>query len=365
MSSIPTKRSTKRRPKNKRKQNRPKPMNPRTQQPGKFIPPHPKLLLSQCAKNYLHALINPYVAPKELPCVPDFIALPSYKLQTVIRGTMTVGVDGVGFVVYNPFTAVNSNNTIITSSTNYPLLYTGPTYALNYYNVLVTSGTLPTGVFGAGSNSPLSDTAPPLNLASVRLVGGAVRIRYSGTEFYRGGTVVSYRAQDAVNIPDGATTANLLISPLCIQESASRRWHSVNWIPSRATDLAYQPFAFYDPNQSSPQSYVLLIMVNSPGSTTASQTFDFEAVSYYEVIGNNLQLTPSHNDPVGYGAVQTAVATPRISEQTPESHEKSILTQIVNGASDGISQVAYNASKAFTGTLASMAVTEGAKMMLM
>lgn len=322
---------------NKRKQNKRKPNQQKL-----------RMQLSSCARNYLHALVNPFVQinGSELPCIPDHIVLPSNKLQVTARGTMTLGTAGFGFIICDPFVGINSTVTTAGTSTNWPVLYTGPTYTLPSINIAVSGGTFATGVFGAPTNSPYSDASVPLSRADFRLVGCGLRMRYSGNEFNRGGTIAIARSQDNSSFPNGGTVANFLVTPLSAQAPVTRSWKSVVYAPSSISDVSYQPFSNFSQPAGGVPHYALAFAVQGPAFNTSQQTFDFEYVAYYELIGNNLQLSPSHSDPVGVGAIQAVTSTARLSEKPPEQQEASALSRLGQYLANGMSGLAKAAGNA-------------------
>lgn len=305
--------------------------------------------LSSCARLYLHALINPFVQidGPALPCIPDFITLPSNKVQVTARGVMTLGTAGVGYVLVDPYAGISNAGSVAGSNTSFPVLYTDATYTFPNLNYLPSGGTLPTGVSGANTNSPFSVTGPPLARSQMRLVGAGLRIKYSGTQLYKGGSMALYRQQDNTSVSSGATNAALLASPLAAAAPVTRDWHSITYNPASIQDVSYQTFNPYNGILGN-SHYCLLIQVTAPAVNTNQQTYDFEYTAYFEQIGSNLQLSPSHSDPVGHGAIQTATSNARISISPPEQQERSILNDIMKFASDnmsGIMSVAGSAAK--------------------
>jgi hypothetical protein len=320
--------------KNKQKQNK---RNARRRVNSK-LPQINNFKLSNCARLYLHALVNPFVQidGPSLPCIPDYITLPSNKVQVTARGTMVLGTAGVGYVLVDPYAGISNSGSVVGSNVSFPVLYTDATYTFPNLNYLPSGGTLPTGVSGANTNSPFTITAAPLARSQVRLVGGGIRLKYSGTQLYKGGTMALYRQQDNTSIASGATNSALLQAPLSAAAPVTRDWHSVTYNPASITDVSYQTFNPYNGILGN-SHYCLLIMVTGPAVNTIQQTFDFEYTAYFEQIGSNLQLSPSHSDPVGHGAIQTATANARLSVQPPAEQERSILTDIVKFAADNMS----------------------------
>jgi len=307
-----------------------------------FVSAPPKFYLSSCAQLYLHALVNPFtpLPTSELPCIPDFITLPSNKVQVTARGTMTIGTLGFGWILVDPFTLINNDPAIVGSNTNYPIKFTTASFVNDSVNHEIVSGHLPDGVQVASGNSPYSSGVAPLLNGDMRLVGAGVRIRYSGSELYRGGSAILYRSQGNTTVPGGSTPQSLLTSQLAVQAPINRQWLQVNYQPDESVQLDYTSYAKqWDSLQSGSSHFSLLIAISAPvlSGGLAQQTYDFEVNSYFEVLGTNVALTPSHCDPVGTGAIRTALSGARLSAATPDHQEKSILQRIMSSAWENMS----------------------------
>lgn len=311
----------------------------------------PKFNLSTCARLYLHALVNPFVPlpTSDMPCIPDFITLPSHKILTQARGTMTMGTNGLGFIIADPFTSVSNGGGNIGTNTSFPVLFTNSTFAGTTLNYAPIGGTLPSGVVGVNSNSLFTAAGNPLGVGQYRLVGAGLRARYSGNEVYRGGSMILYRIQQNSSVISGLQPNALLTAPLATLAPVTRGWHSVTFNPDESQFLEYHTFSsFYDSTQSGTSHYSLLIVVQAPvvSLTSPQQTFDFELNCYYEVIGANLSLTHSDCDPIGNGAVKSVTSNAKISQLSPEAQEKSYLKAIMDGAWAGISGSGFTINKA-------------------
>ncbi len=337
MENNATTKQNRRRPQQQKQKQKQKRVAKRAVAKAGYKPMQPQFYLSSCAQLYLHALVNPFkpLPTSEMPCIPDFITLPSNKVQCTVRGTMTLGTGGFGFVLLDPFAMINNNNSTSGSNTNYPVKYTTGTYVNTEVNHVPVGGSLPTGLSVASSNSPYSSAALPLTLGDVRLVGGGLRIRYSGSEIYRGGSATLYRSQGNTSVPGGASISDLLTSQLTETAPIKRQWLQVNFQPDESIQVEYASFnATWNSISSGSSHYSLLIAVQAPiiSGGFAQQTYDFEANTYFEVLGQNVALTPSHCDPVGTGAIRTALSQARLSTAPPEQQERTLLSSIMNTA---------------------------------
>jgi hypothetical protein len=242
-----------------------------------------KAFLSPCASWYAKALTNPNGKFDELPCIPDVISLPSYKYQTQVRGSFQIGTAGSGFVAVKPFVPVNDIGNVEFS--------TG-TYATTGYQPFPTPG-----ILSAGNDSPF--TTADLAGCEVRLVGCGVEVEYQGAEFNRGGLVVLHRQPGNTAITAGINAAGLLLYRTTSQAPALRTKElGVNYRPDTPSQLGYIPFNV--PVQAS------TLMVYVEGAVPG-MTWWFNVTSFWELIGNRQNPTPSHADPPGHGAVLGAL----------------------------------------------------------
>jgi len=289
-------------------------------------------MLSKCSVHYLRALTDPFDIFSELPCIPDLICLPSYKFSTRVRGTMVIGTTGTGWIAMAPNTPTND-------SVNPNIAFTNGSFALN--NFVIPS----TGVTTAQNDSPFSGSQ--VGNKEFRLVGGGVRARYQGSEFQRGGNVILYRNPTNTAISNGTTDFVLLQDRTATSGVATRKWECVTYRPDSPDQLGYR--------QVSTNAYTMIIFITGaqPG-----QTWTFEAYSYWEAIGAQLQnATASHGDPVGMAAVQTALSSEPISTDPPKTQFNRALGKATNALVDSTSgwrTFANSVGKGLAGTVGNM-----------
>lgn len=241
---------------------------------------------SQCTKDYATALIDPWTV-KMPPCVPDNVTLPSFKFGGRARGTFILGTKGVGWVLVNPYMCYNNVD------------YYGFVTDATYTGATVVGGGIP-GVNPFASDSPFErgDFGDDLNQS--RLVGAGVRVRYTGTEITRSGQCISFRSPTNSDfVGTGKTASQLLTYKESSSNPVDRDWHYAVYRPATPADITYHNPITLGGN------FALLVAVfgGQPG-----QSFEFDAVSWFEVVGNNLpNLTKSHSDPIGMAAVSMAM----------------------------------------------------------
>lgn len=214
----------------------------------------------KCLRDYKMSLLNPWNM-NLAPCLPTFPSVPSERLTTFNRFTMTVGSGGTGFVAMN-FSPVTST---VDGSEN--VVYSGATYAGATVAVPPAVGTN-----GLGSNS--THTSVGVGTLEWRLVSAGIRIKYSGTENNRGGAIVTHRSvQNDTTL--GETYPTALSHDKSHAEPVDWNWHELLYIPVKPEDFEYKSVA-------ESTIYPMCIIVAS----SANNTFDCEAVWHHELIGN-------------------------------------------------------------------------------
>lgn len=264
--------------------------------------------LSPCAIAYLRALSDPWTEPNQLPCVPDVIVLPSHKYQTKVRGTMVIGDAGVGWVSASPILACCTGMGGAGIFLDTPVVFTSAGYVGGSLDYSVTGGVITTpGVSTALPATNISIATLQQNGTQIRVVGSGLRVRYSGTELNRAGRLVLYRSRSGNNVPLGTAGSALLTDPTAYAEPISRGWQGVTFIPSSTASLSYQSIAAYEPTQTAQSSSANRSLLAFVDGAIKGTSFEFELTSYYEIIGVNQDATPSHADPVGYGAILSSL----------------------------------------------------------
>jgi hypothetical protein len=221
------------------------------------------------------------------------------------------------------------------AASSFGVLHTQTNFAGTSYTWTVAAGVPTTGVAGANPVSPYNiawfagtGTAQP---TEYRLVGCGVRARYTGTELEKGGRMICYRARMNTNVTrTGGTDASVLLGDLSQHTSPiDRQWKMVSYLPSNAEDISYATQADWNASER----YVLIIYVDG---TTPLNGFEFEARAYYELVGPGTQVTPSHSDPVGFGAIMSSVP-----QQVKEAGQ-SMFNSMYNLAGDAIRRTSTN-----------------------
>mgnify|MGYP003572063434 CR=1 FL=1 len=262
--------------------------------------------LSLCSTMYLEAVKDPFRYCS--PCLPVGQCVPSRKLTTFARGTMSTNAGKFGWICANPLVMVNNSAPSAGSFKNGGFAYTDgagndtvsktPTAPVAYPSL--------NGIITGAGNSPFAATDFSLYNHLYRVVCGGIRVRYIGTALNAGGRAA---AQSSVQPADGNPWPTLLT----ILADGQTKTHEVvpgKWITCRSTQtireagLSVQyPEQFSYQTQANCFSSDALIDVIFITSAVASQPLEFEIFYHYEIIArgdtNVRNLAPGMTDPIG------------------------------------------------------------------
>lgn len=272
-----------------KKKKRTKKNNPRSNgRPGTFQ-------LSQCSNTYLKALLDPFSLVTGA-CIPDLIDRPSLKTRSVIRGTCSVGTQGVGYVVVDPLCGLADAYSALLTSASF-----GDVHVLNS-----TPGVLP--VFNNQSPYRQSDVPTRVNF---RVVACGLRLRYIGTELNRGGRYICHRLPSVQNYGN-FTSEDILTRPDAVSTPVDRKWHGVSYAPTSEEDYSYKNTPDAIPNSGItdiPRANMIVFIDSTPGNQ-----FEFELVYYHEFVPGNYRVdggipgsSPSHSDVPGISAIRNVL----------------------------------------------------------
>jgi hypothetical protein len=247
-------------------------------------------MLSTCARDYAHCLADPFDGP--LGCIPDFPALNTRRSRVYARGTGSTGTNGIGFVVACPNNGIAGDDSYVASSTS---AYTLATFPVNFTEA---------GVAISDSNSDYTAAQLASGATLVRTVSCGLRVRFTGTEYARGGEIYALQEPSHYSLA-GMSTGVISSYDEFKRFAVDREWKTVLFTP---VDLADNSFNLYAnvPLTGSNGAFMGFMIV-APSSD--AETFSWEAFSVIELNGRNIRgKTPSHFDPAGYAAVQAATA---------------------------------------------------------
>jgi len=240
-----------------------------------------------CAIHYLQALEDPFhlTAPA---CIPDLYAIPSKKFKGVIKQSFQTGGNGKGYCIFAPHVKCNNRDLVIA---------TNATYAAS---TIVTAGT--TVDEHKMLMIPYADTAfadavtPGVH---ARVVGQGARIRYTGPEISRSGTITAFREPDNNNL-GGLTIEEIRTALTAKSYPVSREWIYINYRPTNPDEYQYSTSARTPNNGGASQNWSLgFILTGVTDSTGApgSGSFEFQVISHIEYVGSAIDtMTHTHSD---------------------------------------------------------------------
>lgn len=216
--------------------------------------------------------------------LPTSPAIPSLKGWVFTKGTFLTQANSQGYIAFNPYTAVTSDLPNV--------FYTDGSGA-----VTSIPGAVAAGVAGATSNSPYLSTSfgATEDLTAWRVVSAGLRVRYSGNNLNKGGSLVAF-SHPSHNTIVGATDTEMLAYNTSKRLPVDNSWTSLVWCPASFADFTFR--------QAVPGgSPSMGVSVEAPGATVIS--FAFEAYVNFEVNGRQIRgQTPTMQDPIGFAAVQ-------------------------------------------------------------
>jgi hypothetical protein len=281
--------------------------------------------LSKCAAEYACALEDPFNC-NGLACIPDFPAIPSRKMVVFIKSVMTIGTLGLGYSVASPYNGVANNLGVLTSTT--------AAYASTFIDP-----TLP-GTLTQSSNSDYLGTAigGGLGMMQYRMVGGGIRIKYTGTELNRSGMVFHLEEPNHGSLTSPtAIVANIEAYDCCLKTPVQRNWHTVVTHPVHRNEIDY---AFQVPGTTPAvpgnANMIGLIVTSLPGNT-----FDVEYYALFELTGSSVRgKTPSDVDRTGMDAVLSTTQGNLKSGYVGEPKHDGIIERVWQTLVKGVSGIA-------------------------
>jgi len=351
---------------------KPKKQPQRRKNPPVANNPTSAIYVAPCTRMYAKALTNPF-AVQGLPCIPDSIVLPSYKFTTKARGVFSTGTTGVGFCIIDPFQMLVNDGTWDASGSPVEfggaIYYTDKTYTLTNMTIM-SAGVLSTGVNIANPNSMFSfaDFNPGSGDVAVRsrqfrLVGCGLKVSYIGSNLYNAGRLVIFRNQGNSSLdPSTAYTGSMFLQDnYTSMSTVSRAPRYVFYVPDDPTFIAYNPGSDFLPNlgqipQTSGSHYSMGIYIDGGSIDPNQQSWEFEAVAFFEAIGSTFTLSKSDGDPVGHDIIMSSLPN-KAPTGTPQQVENTVMSNFLRGFTETTREVAYNVGRRAVGYAASAAVS--------
>lgn len=239
--------------------------------PGQMLVGQQKMEES-CAKDYFQSLLDPYNANP--CCLPLFPALPSLKGKCWIKGTLSTGAAGSAFIQVNPTLANDA-----TLAQGCAAIVSNVSWGFGRTATAAERTVVTGGLSGLNFNSPYT-VAMLATVGGVewRVVSLGIRVRYTGPEIERGGTIYCLEDPDHMDLQN-ESPPTLMAFPKCYRSQVNRDWVTCNWVPKRATEVEY----------TSNYSYTIMrwpLLVYIQAASNTSVTYEYEITMNYESIGS-------------------------------------------------------------------------------
>ncbi len=181
-----------------------------------------------------------------------------------------------------------------------------------------TSATDPAKVAAVQNNSPYTSAQFSATGYQQRLTCASIRIKYSGTELTKAGSILGFVHPQHINLMSAAGTWNAVLANDGVSSRpTSRQWQKVTWTPVHRHEIDYSTNTFVANYASTTAGAQLIIF----GSGTAGQTYDFEMVAHYEVVGAAvIGTTPSFASPQTEPALNHVQAITNTNAPTGLNH---------------------------------------------
>lgn len=265
-----------------------------------------RMSFTNCLLSYAKAAIDPFDQAISEACIPDNNAMPSHKFSTYINATAQAGVQGVCIIGLNPWTMTAKDYGASPTHCDIPLIVSNGTY--NSATIDFEKALLGTELDAYNSNS----FYPVLQVGnqSMRLVGAAVEVYYTGPTLSQSGAVTVQQTAGLTYVPSGTTFASFRNDPrsrTCSVSKGARCY--VAYQPISDDLLSYKPNTIYQPSANPTIAnitgcYTPLVIAISGAAPGTS--FQVKAIAHFEALYPGMGVTPSHSDPIGFPSFLSA-----------------------------------------------------------
>jgi len=300
--------------------------------------------LDECEAIYLKAVLDPFdPSLRGRVCYPSFPSRDSVKYNTTWAGTVTIGTNGLGFLMVDPTYA----NDVIS------VWYTGGSYAGTTSSAFSKSDA---GVSNSTMSGPYASALfQSFNSAGssneARVVTGGIRTKYTGTELNRGGLNAYLLDQSQDSLVNNTTLgASFGLTYSNKFPTLGDEWQHFVIPPFHEVDLEYNGSTNLFPwsqNRGTTANPFIGVVFNG----TAGNTFWVELIFHCEVAGASVQLaaaTPSH---IGnQQLIQSVMSASASAVYRPDSEKTSsigILSRLRNIATNPLVKTAVNLGTAY------------------
>jgi len=242
---------------------------------------------AKCALLYGKSLVDPSGENSKGACLPVGFPMPSQKIRAFVRGFISTGTTGDGFISWTPVLANDAICTTFTTATS-----------VGTATSLLTGGGSGFTNTATAVMSKLPYTGAQITGGAVqgRLVSGCLRTRYAGNENVRSGVVSLFEDPDHLSIATQSAQSISLFDS-CGKERVygTGDWHQINWSgPRKMQETEYREVASYIGFP------VIAIAINGTlngAGTPGPATFEYEIWENLEYLGRDVVgKTANHMD---------------------------------------------------------------------
>jgi len=315
-----------------------------------------KAVASPCLKKWFDCLTDPFSERAQGACIPSGNNMSSMRYYAYTRGDIVIGTMGVGYMLICPTTT--NDCTVVWATT--------AAFAGTDCTPLTASGVPTVGVSNTTYLSNARFTAAQLYgtnpAVSARIVGGGVKVYYTGTELNLGGLMSIYTNPTHDTVQQSAGGINMTTNQLgTYQETVIRPISRVPFeyplAPLLDTELSYPPNSSYAPTTTIAKQdaaypwsqgqfgYNTFAQVTGTGASTfigvpttilmftgvAGNTIHFELGLHCEAVGDATEgmRMPAESDPVGVDHMMAAMSRLQVERNSrPSVSTASVLKSI-------------------------------------
>lgn len=287
-------------------------------------------VISQCGRDYLQALMNPFSGI--LACLPSEYINSNFISFNFVRGTFSCG-PLLGWIACDPRHGAVNDTPCVISSTN--------AFAGNIFDLNTAVGT---NQDNSNSNFVQGQIGAIQSDISFRIVGAGLRIRYTGKNLDRGGSIVALCDPTHTSL-HSRSVAQMNGERQTRRFPVTNSWTTVLYRPVETNDFvmldSLGPAVTYPPNITNNTNHWFMGMAVVPASATALSPFEYEFVEIVEYQGRNVRgQRVSHADPVAMtGAIQAAAMTAP-HQSSSETVHVTAMRELGNYLRTGVSHLA-------------------------
>lgn len=254
--------------------------------------------LGEPTRDYTRMQSNPVTGP--LVGATDFPANMTGKQRCWAKGAFTLPPSGFGYIAVDPHWGSLSGVGINSVYTVQPA-YAGTTAQLDG-----AGGAAGGAAFGTNSLYDASMIGPNENQAQYRPTAAQLRLRYNGTVFNKGGTVIGVQDPKHLSLQGNSfSDFEAYEDSVKFNDEQISKWMKLNWRQLDTDDTQFRRnLPVYTPAGTDPSFYMGFV-IQVPATTPSSFEWEFWVCAEFDGI-NVRNKTLTVFDPVGWGAIHTA-----------------------------------------------------------